>query len=370
MEGYTVFVFQEKYECSDPFNIIFLCGSHYRKNDMRDKRNILKEYIHQSIPNGRPVILEENFQFANTNTKYLSYDEIFLTGLAQIETLASLYANKIIIVHESISTATELGMFAIDPELAKKIVLLVPDTISVEENKISNFIRLAFRKETAPETKVHMIRYYPDVEVYRSSPDKSEYYSYFHENRIGTFLDQALRDFLTDEAANMTISFSKSRAPDPKCSPDTIYYHLSDKNDGIRVNIHINTLKVHLLALLGLEHVRKQLRVERELRDHVNFLCAEYKSILQNTINLLTGTDIGSIPVKVFLKGTHCSLNQAVGFYIYMLQATGMIGLIQAHAKKPTIRKIQFSTEINHYKESIGAMVFDAGTTEFGRLGI
>lgn len=302
-----MFVFQEKYECSDPFNIIFLCGSHYRKNDMRDKRNILKECIHQSIPNGRPVILEENFQFANTNTKYLSYDEIFLTGLAQIETLASLYANKIIIVHESISTAAELGMFAIDPELAKKIVLLVPDTISVEENKISNFIRLAFRKETAPETKVHMIRYYPDVEVYRSSPDKSEYYSYFHENRIGTFLDQALRDFLTDEAANMTISFSKSRAPDPKCSPDTIYYHLSDKNDGIRVNIHSILLIPMEKCFTNIErrYIKNDYLHRPEMLQYVmkRVLESDYHSLSEPTAckTALTEYEVFNDPVRQFV---------------------------------------------------------------------
>lgn len=365
-----MFVFREKYEYSDPFNIIFLCGSHYSKKNKRDKRKILKKYINQFIPNGRSIILEENFQFVKTSTRYLSYDTIFLTGLAQVEKLASLYANKIVIVHESISTAAELGMFAIDPELAQKIVLLVPDTISVEEDKISGFIQLAFRKDDAPETKVHVIRYYPDVEVHRSSQYKSEYYSYFHEDRIGTFLDEALKAFLTDRVISRTISFSRSRSSDPQCSPDTVRYHLSSKNqdEGIRVNTHVDTLKIHLLALLELEHVRKQLREEREIREHVNFLCTEYKSILRNTIEMLTGMDAGDFTVKVFLKGTDCTLNQAVGYFLYMLQATELIELIQTHAKQPTIRKVQFSTEINQYKESIGAMVFDAGTTEFGRL--
>lgn len=365
-----MFIFRDKYEYSDPFNIIFLCGSHYSRKNKRDKRKILKKYINQSIPNGRSIILEENFQFVNTSTRYLSYDTIFLTGLAQIEKLASLYANKIVIVHESISTAAELGMFAIDPELAQKIVLLVPDAISVDEDKISGFIQLAFRKDDAPETKVHVIRYYPDVEVHRFSQYKSEYYSYFHEDTIGTFLDKALRAFLTDGTTSRAISFSRSRSPDPQVGPDTVRYHFSSKNKdkAIRVNIHVDTLKIHMFALLELEHIRKQLREEREIREHVNFLCTEYRSILQNTIEMLTGIDTGDFTVKVSLKGTDCTLNQAVGYFLYMLQATGLIELIQTRAKEPTIRKVRFSTEINQYKESIGAMVFDAGTTEFGRL--
>ena len=162
-------IFAENYSYDDPLNIVFLCGSHYSKKSKHDKRNILKEHIDGSTSNLHAIILEENFQFASTSKQYLSYDDIYLSGLAQIEQLASLYASKIIIIHETISTAAELGMFAVDPILAQKICLLVPDKVSIEEEKISGFIRLAFFQEKAPENMVRLIRYYPDVEVHRIS---------------------------------------------------------------------------------------------------------------------------------------------------------------------------------------------------------
>ena len=77
-------VFSHNYRYKDPLNIVFLCGSHYDKKNNRDKRKILKEYIDNSILNSQAIILEENFQFKTTNKEYLSYDDIYLTGLAQI----------------------------------------------------------------------------------------------------------------------------------------------------------------------------------------------------------------------------------------------------------------------------------------------
>lgn len=89
-------IFAENYSYDDPLNIVFLCGSHYSKKSKHDKRNILKEHIDGSTSNLHAIILEENFQFASTSKQYLSYDDIYLSGLAQIEQLASLYASKII----------------------------------------------------------------------------------------------------------------------------------------------------------------------------------------------------------------------------------------------------------------------------------
>ena len=128
-------IFAENYSYDDPLNIVFLCGSHYSKKSKHDKRNILKEHIDGSTSNLHAIILEENFQFASTSKQYLSYDDIYLSGLAQIEQLASLYASKIIIIHETISTAAELGMFAIDPILAQKICLLVPDRFQLRKKR-------------------------------------------------------------------------------------------------------------------------------------------------------------------------------------------------------------------------------------------
>lgn len=95
----------------------------------------MKEHIDGSTSNLHAIILEENFQFASTSKQYLSYDDIYLSGLAQIEQLASLYASKIIIIHETISTAAELGMFAIDPILAQKSAYSYPTRFQLRKKR-------------------------------------------------------------------------------------------------------------------------------------------------------------------------------------------------------------------------------------------
>lgn len=361
-------VFSKNYKYEDPLNIVFLCGSYYDKASKRDKRKILKEYVNRSVPNTYPIILEENFQFKNTNKQYLSYDTIYLTGLAQIEQLAALYASKIIIIHETISTAAELGMFAIDPALAYKICLLVPDKVSIEENKISSFIRLAFFKKDAPENKVHIIHYYPDVEIYRTSPNKSDYHSFFHNDEIGEFLGEELKIFLSKRRSQGTIYFKRNRFAQPNRDSNIVDYTISDKKKTVTISTHINPLKIHLLSMLGIDSIRKELRKEKEIYVHVDFLCRTYKDILRNTIETLSGSSISSYNVNVSLKGTTCSLRQAIGYFLYMLQAAKLISLVQKDSSVLSIRKVQFSTTIDEFRTVLSDVVVDVGTTEFGRL--
>lgn len=361
-------IFAENYSYDDPLNIVFLCGSHYSKKSKHDKRNRLKEHIDGSTSNLHAIILEENFQFASTSKQYLSYDDIYLSGLAQIEQLASLYASKIIIIHETISTAAELGMFAIDPILAQKICLLVPDKVSIEEEKISGFIRLAFFQEKAPENMVRLIRYYPDVEVHRTSPNKSDYYSYFHDNKIGTFLEKELESFLISGTSKRTIHFQKNRFYNSNNAPSVVDYTLSSTNQSIAISTHIEALKVHLLSMLGVDFIRKELRKEKEIRIHVNYIYNVYRDILRNTVESLTGIDAENFKVSVSLKGTNCTLKQAVGYFLYMLQAANLISLVQISAVSPTTRKIQLSTHLDKYIRHINDALLDIGTTEFGRL--
>lgn len=363
-------VIKEKFEYTTPFKIVFLCGSHFSRKDKHDKRIILSNYIETNLQNNYTVILEDNFTFAKTSKNYLSYDEIFLKGLAQVEQLASLYADKIIIVHESISTAAELGMFAINPLLADRILILSPDEGSIESEKISGFIKLAFLKEEAPENHVHLVRYYPDVALQRYSPYTGEYYAYFHNDQIGSNLGKSLHTFLHISEPPHSLIFRKSRFSKASNDPHIVDYTISEEMKSILLEIHIEALKIHLLALLEQDFVRKELRKEQMISLHVNFLCKTYKNILKNTVSLLTGVDTSDFSISVHLKETSCKLNQAIGYFIYMLQSAKLIKLISSTKQNPTVRKFQFSLELNEYKRTIGNIIFDSALTEYGGLDI
>lgn len=361
--------FQDNYTYSDPLNIVFLCGSHYSPKNLRDKRTVTKKYIESHYANMQAVILERNFHFANTTTQYLSYDEIFLKGLAQVEQLASLYANKVIIIHETVSTAAELGMFAINPLLAHKICLLVPDDVSVEENKIGKFIELAFLRDTTPESKVHLIRYYPDTEINRTSSNKCEYYTYYHEDRIGRMLGAQLDDFLLSDCAEKRFRFTKSQYGHSTLQSQTIDYHISSGEKYAELWISIDVLKVQLLSMFSLDDVRKELRKEKEIHKHVSYISGYYQSIMCNTIEKLEGQNFSDsdYEFKITLKDSSCDLRQAIGYFIFMLQAANLISLVQTSRKHASIRKVQLSVSIDKKIESVSKCIEDTHLTEFGR---
>ena len=154
----------------------------------------------------------------------------------------------------------------------------------------------------------------------------------------------------------------------PNNAPSVVDYTLSSTNQSIAISTHIEALKVHLLSMLGVDFIRKELRKEKEIRIHVNYIYNVYRDILRNTVESLIGIDAENFKVSVSLKGPNCTLKQAVGYFLYMLQAANLISLVQISTVSPTTRKIQLSTHLDKYIRHINDALLDIGTTEFGRL--
>ena len=349
-----------------------MCGTKYAKSDPREKRIILKEFLKENIANCRAIILEENFIFGRTNMQYLAYDDVFLQGLAQVEQLASLFASKIIIIHETISTAAELGMFAINPALSPKICVLVPDDISIEERKTSAFIKLAFLNYNSKSTKIgKQVVYYPDIEVNRLSNEKSDYHTYFHNNEIGVKLGEQIILFVKPKKFKKQLKIMKSNFGKPTIDPNVVDYYIDDASRTINAFVHVDTLKIQLLSLFFIEENRKEFRQTKAIKDHVSFMCEKYEEILLNTIAENEGLEVHRYSIKAALKGTEvCKLRQAVGYYLYMLQAIGLIGLEQNQELNASHRKIRISTNLDDCKTELNGLIYSKRTTEFGMLKI
>lgn len=109
---------------NDPLKIIFLCGSKFN-NEHYDKRIVLKRYLEQK-QNIYPLILEENYEFFVDKLKKfqekIPYSEINLDNLFKVESLTASISDGIIIIHETDSTAAEMGIFATNPIIRKKCV--------------------------------------------------------------------------------------------------------------------------------------------------------------------------------------------------------------------------------------------------------
>lgn len=173
---------------------------------------------------------------------------------------------------------------------------------------------------------------------------------------------------MNNKTPERTIHFQQNRFYKANNDPSIVDYTLSSANRSITVSTHIEVLKVHLLSMFGVDFIRKELREEKEIREHVNYIYNKYRDILRNTVELLTGISTEDFDVSVSLKGTNCTLKQAVGYFLYMLQAAKLISLVQKTTAFPTIRKVQLSTTLDKYEKPINDAILDVGMTEFGRL--
>lgn len=364
-------VFKEAIQYVDPLNIIFLCGSKFKPQSGKDKRIILKEYLARNLINSRMVILEENFVFSSSSKKYLAYDDIFLKNLLEVEKLAALYADKVIIIHETLSTAAEIGMLAGDIELTPKICVLVPDDISIEENKVSSFIRLAFfNEQDQVSCKPRKIVYYPDVEIYRSSKNKSEYHTFFYQNEIGEKLGNQILDFVNKPKVERDIKFKKAIYGKNYNDNGTLSYSINEAEKRINISLSAGVLKIQLLAMLSIDVFKSSLRNEIFIKDHVTNIEDKYKQILVNTVCYIEGLDSSEYSIQVDIIDTaSCNLRQAIGYFLYMLQAIELIKLEQQTDNLASnVRKVRFSEQLNLYIDEIKDYICETSKTAFGGI--
>lgn len=362
-------LFKKELNCINPLNIVFLCGNKYSPEAGYDKRNILKKYLLDSNISCQPIILEENFIFAKNSKKYLAYEDIFLNNLSQVEKMASLYADKIFIIHETLSTAAEIGMFAGDESLRSKICILYPDDISIEEKKMSSFIKLAFFNDNDKrEDQPKKIKFYPDVEVYRHSLNRSEYHTFFYENRIGDILGRQILSFV-NKTNRQIVKIQKARYHKPSSERNILSYVVDKENGKIKAYLYSDALKIQLLSLFTVDKYKSEFRKEKKIKDHVKYINELYENILLNSICDLEGIDTDCFRIKVdLLDVCGCNLRQAIGSFLYMLQAIEFITLEQVSTEDYVNRKIIIKQAMEKNNPQFKKYIYEKTATEFGGI--
>ena len=61
--------------------------------------------------------LSKNFIFKKNRSRFLVYDDIYMKDLYQVEMLTNYLSDKNIIIHESISTGAETGLFLSEEQM-------------------------------------------------------------------------------------------------------------------------------------------------------------------------------------------------------------------------------------------------------------
>lgn len=307
------------------FNIVFLCGCKYTK-DHTDKRNVLKAFLEKD-KSINVIILEENFNFLSINSskRALYYDDIFLKDLSQVESLAALFANKIYIIHETISTAAELGLFAGNSLLFHKTDLIVPNPKLIKSNPVTSFIRLAFFRN--PDHKLGYKMYF--------DPYVCDEKTFFFDNNLNNSQNEAFMQQLSESIKSINkskYSGFKKIAFKPSHMPDLVEYRIkSDTKNGktkIEVYVGIDALKIQLLSMFLDNDIRRKLREELTISTHVSNLEKQYKELLMNSILMLENVDVDKKGFEVKIKDfDDIKIRQAIGLFLYFMQALKLIDI-------------------------------------------
>lgn len=345
---------------NNPLRIFFLCGSTYKKNNFKivsngiereisDKRKVLKSFIEQKGRNFKTVILEENFMFSDDRSssprKKLNYKNINLNSLKSIELLTSLFSDYILIVHESFSTAAEIGMFSTSQLINNKLIVLTPKPSHTDEEYISGFMNLAYQK-SSKESRIKFIPYNPGIYNFHISERVRKLHTYFIGNNIEGSLAEELSNVL-DSLDEMKVEFNPS-------VPYTYrkfhsFYRLGKTN--ISIVLNSNDLICYIISLFNISDFVKEFRSEfdvKEMRNDTqsnrykflfkkgkNTINKYLKNLFYNTIKIenpnLDETyqkvgDAGKI-IKFSLNYDIVKFDDSLGYFLYVLYALNFLNI-------------------------------------------
>lgn len=340
---------------TNPVRILFLCGSFFEKEafhihregtsyELIDKRKVLKDYVSETFPdlNIYSIILEENFMFSNKN-QYLNYNDIDLKSLKSIELLTSMYSSKVIILHESFSTAAEVGMFSTSSLSSEKVLILSPDNFSVEEEFISGFMNFAYQNKFYAKNNIKVLKYYPGVYKHHISDSRYKLHTFFVNNKIPNQLAVSLKKELIFEAYDRYKLFKTEHS----VSADK-------KTVNIEIFIETHQLFAYLISLFNIKEIRDNFRTKlviSEMKRNTTTnrrkaLINKNKDLLYNylidgfistfrTNNIDIDKDAESYKIKhihVNFLAEDINIKHSISYFIYIAIALGFINIREANS--------------------------------------
>lgn len=306
---------QEEFKPS--FYIAFLCGVKYESDSIEDKRNVLYDYLKQNRKI-KPVILEKSFSIDSFNhTKTLDYKDIGLNNLRDIEVLTSLYSHFIFVIHESMATASEIGMFSYDNHTAKKICIIYPDELSINKNVLGDFFTYAFFSDIKPIIN-GKFSFYPKTRTITHAYNNVEAYTYFINNRISEELENKINTFI-ENGSRRTYNLKLYN----KYKRFYSYFLLKNENNSkLDITLTAEFFFYHVLALLNTNEVKEIFEnKDTDFLECVTKIGDIFLKALETTIIYNNGN----------IKGkTTCHINkypfrQALFYLFYVFHAIGIV---------------------------------------------
>lgn len=334
-------------ELPSNLQIIFLCGVIF-SDDPEDKR-IALEAILQSRPDTKVVILEKHF------AKPYVYGYIGLRNIHDVETLVSCFANATIVIHESLSTAAEIGMLASNKRTAQRTAVLYPDVGSVEEDKISGFIQLAYYGKSSVLSSEGRVVFVPDLRDKYNSNYKQTPYTFLPEKFRESYPYERIEDFL-DRPLTKSITRIEFRRMHYKKSPvdseEVVDYQYKDA----RLTVHCSpeALRATVISILSIKEARDELESCQSYVEIVSILDKWLKNTFTATLlGILkespsqTNIELKGVKLTPFQNDEKTSeYRKALGMLIYVFEAVGFLSVKDVGDSKSKFKLRQDFTKI------------------------
>ena len=350
--------FNKSVTINNPLRIFFLCGSSYKRNatkiqingneyEIEDKRKVLQKFLDdaQGTKNLRSIILEDSFMFGNRSRRYLNYNDINLKSLKSIELLTSLYSDYVFIIHESFSTAAEIGMFSTSDFINNKLVVLTPNTYSVEEDYISGFMKLAYQNKVYKHHNIKMITYNPGIYNFHISDQVRKLHTFFVDNEIkGTLANEVSK--IIDTLNSKIINFGEKRMG---YSFNNFYQKVSTRK--INVVLNSNDLIAYLISLFNIDIFKREfiekvdmshLRMDNDhnrrkslFKEGTEIVERYFKQAIYNTIKTdipNIETEFGAIEkmdsfINISINNQVVAFKESISYYLYILYSLTFINI-------------------------------------------
>lgn len=322
-----------------------LNGTEY---EIEDKRIVLQKFLDNSYStkNFRSIILEDNFMFSNNSRRHLNYNDINLKSLKSIELLTSLYSDYVLIMHESFSTAAEIGMFSTADYINSKLMILTPNVYSVEEDYFSGFMKLAYQNMYYTDHNIKKINYNPGIYNFHISEHLRKLHTFFIDNEVKGALARSLSEYFDVLGEKVVVFGRKHGIYD---NPKNFYQLLDSKK--INIVLNSNDLLAYLISLFNLDVFRREfiskvdmshLNIDNDsnrrknlFKEGTKIVGKYFKQSFYNTLkidipnieNEYGSFEKNNIFINFFINHQVVEFKECISYYLYILYALSYINI-------------------------------------------
>lgn len=119
-----------------------------------------------------------------------------------------------------------------------------------------------------------------------------------------------------------------------------------------------------------LEDVQTEIKQNKRIAEHVSYIQAKYTQLLTDSVAYYSGKALADYSLAISVKNTTCTLRQAIGYFIYMLQAIDFVRMQVVDEEDSRSREICITNQLEVLRATLSPAITELATTAFGGLNL